>query len=306
MFVNAAEAIRLLSTLNNQHPAIKFELELPTNESGNSLSLLDFTVRIQPNEAQGLYFDFYRKTARKDIFVHSDSALPSHSKLAIARNERRRIHERCSEEGTRDRHDSRFNETLQRHGYSEEFIRHSRTLHRPSTQRQQQRDQGPIFYLEVPYLGDRTDYALRRSFRREGMNVRIYHRSYSLRTALNNQRPAPTTCALNGCSINSGEKCLAKNVVYELTCPRCLLTYIGSTIRHLHTRVREHLQQATSSYHSHCTTCQRTPYTANVKILARERDAVDVRLKEALLIAKRRPALNSREEREDLHDFIFL
>ena len=92
---NKEQALALLNELNRQHQNIKFEIELPENDE---LSLLDFTVRV--NTSAGPLFEFYRKPARKNIFVNYNSSLPEKAKLSFIRNEYRRIENRCSENDT--------------------------------------------------------------------------------------------------------------------------------------------------------------------------------------------------------------
>ena len=41
-------------------------------------------------------FDFYKKAAKKTLFINFNSNIPSPTKLAIIRNERKRINKRCS------------------------------------------------------------------------------------------------------------------------------------------------------------------------------------------------------------------
>jgi hypothetical protein len=53
------------------------------------------------------------------------------------------------------------------------------------------------------------------------------------------------------CTLNELTLCLKKNVVYEVECNRCHGTYFGSTIRPLHQRIKEHLQQTSSAVFQH-------------------------------------------------------
>ena len=83
------------STMNNLHPKLKFEIEKPAiTPSGHSLSLLDFKVTICKDGKSS--FEFYKKTAKKPIFVHHQSAIPKKSKINFIRNEGKRIENKCS------------------------------------------------------------------------------------------------------------------------------------------------------------------------------------------------------------------
>ena len=66
------------STMNNLHPKLTFEIEKPEiTPSSHSLSLLYFKVTISKDGKSS--FEFYKKTAKKPIFVHHQSAIPKKS-----------------------------------------------------------------------------------------------------------------------------------------------------------------------------------------------------------------------------------
>ena len=73
--------------INKVHPNLKFEIEKPeTTPSGLSLSLLDFKVTISKDGNSS--FEFYKKPAKKPLFAHHQSAIPTKSKIKfIATNE---------------------------------------------------------------------------------------------------------------------------------------------------------------------------------------------------------------------------
>ena len=91
--------------------------------------------------------------------------------------------------------------------------------------------------------------------------------------------------------------CFAQNVVYNVRCARCKKEYIGSTIRHLHTRIKEHLTSRVSAVYTHAQQCS-GQFT--VRILARARDETDLRIKEAIYITRNLPELNQKEEMLDV------
>ena len=98
------------------------KLRNPTlHPRGCSLSLLDFTVRL--TEEGKAEFEFYKKKAKKPLFVHHKSALPKHSKVNIIRNERKRISQRCSTEATTSKHNSNLDGILRLNGYPEEVMK---------------------------------------------------------------------------------------------------------------------------------------------------------------------------------------
>ncbi len=294
---NEEDADRLLSVFNEQHPNIKFELEKPTHN--NQLSLLDFTVLF--SSTGGATFSFYKKCAKKPIFVHSNSAIPDQQKMAIIRNERHRIQERCTDAHDQSNNQAAFDVILTNHGYSSTTIHRSRRpliKRRPSQQNDPHRE---VLYLRTPYVSDSLDYSIRKIYEREGLNVRITHRSHTLRQELNSNKKH-AQCSMEGCSMRN-KLCYRKNVVYSMKCSICSAQYVGCTVRHLHQRVREHLTGPESAIHGHLQ--YHVGATWNIEVIASERDIVDLRIAEALHISRRKPALNSKDEIKDMAQYIF-
>ena len=115
---------QLIQALNFQHQHIKFEIELPTeNNHTYTLSLLDFSVNINTNNSNETTFKFYRKTARKNIFVNYNSNLPTTSKINFIKNERLRILERCSRKKDNQQCQIDFDKTLRLNDYPCNILR---------------------------------------------------------------------------------------------------------------------------------------------------------------------------------------
>ena len=134
---NEEKANEFHDTMNGLHPRLKFEIEKPTaSPEGLSLSLLDFKVTITTNGESS--FEFYKKPAKKPLFVHDQSTLPKCSKTNFIRNERRRIQQRYSTQITSNKHDRDFDNILRLNGYPERTINETKHLqkhHRdPQTQ----------------------------------------------------------------------------------------------------------------------------------------------------------------------------
>ena len=109
------------STMNNLHPKLKFEIEKPEiTPSGHSLSLLDFKVTISKDGKSS--FEFYKKTAKKPIFVHHQSAIPRKLKVNFIRNEQKRIEDKCSTKTIARKHQNTFDDVLRLNGYPKSII----------------------------------------------------------------------------------------------------------------------------------------------------------------------------------------
>ena len=151
-------------------------------------------------------------------------------------------------------------------------------------------------YLKVPHISERLDHRITNIFRKEGIPVRIAHKSYTLTKALSHKITEPT-CTRDNCPIAHTKLCLLRNAVYQITCKNCNQHYIVSTTRFIHDRVKEHLKSDNSSVKKHTSRRQNKDYKGiEVKIIVLENDPVNLRLFEAFYIRKNKPTFNSREE----------
>ena len=167
-----------------------------TTPNGLSLSLLDFKVTI--SEAGRSSFEFYKKTAKKPLFIHHQSAIPKKSKINFIRNERKRIEDRCSTQTTSIKHQNMFDDILRINGYLEDNI--DQTKHPQSHQRNSPPPNVELSYLEIPYISQRLNHKITNIFRKEGIPVRVAHRPYTLRRAfLRNGTQAERICTRVNC-----------------------------------------------------------------------------------------------------------
>ena len=192
--------------------------------------------------------------------------------------------------------------TLSLNGYPRSFIQ---SITSETAQQQQQqhvsatRNHNEWLYLRVPYVSDAIDRKLTRVFKNEVFPVRIVHKSTSLRQVLCKKEDKQPNCSRLNCKTSLQKICFRKNVVYKIICNRCRNRYIGSTIRHLHDRIKEHMTQSASSVFSHLRACQQDNidiFNVTVEIITTENDPVNLRLKEAMHIRKEKPQINTREE----------
>ena len=89
---SVTQANALLKHLNDKHPTIKFELELPDTE--RFLPILDIKLKIR--EDGTIEHKLYRKAANKGLTLHFKSNHPISVKRAVVQNElpraERRMH----------------------------------------------------------------------------------------------------------------------------------------------------------------------------------------------------------------------
>jgi len=286
------EAENIFKIMNGVNEYIKFKIEHP--DSTNSIRLLDFCLTID-NDGD-FNFCFYRKAAKKNTFPHARSALPMEIKKAAIHNELERISQRCSTATDKIRETSKFVGEVKSRGYGE-------IKEKPTRVRRQKRDpnDSDSCFFQFPFINDSSHHAIKRIFRSENLPVRIYSKNKTLRSLLN-RRKTTESCNIRNCYVNNPKLCNVKMCVYELQCTQCSNSYIGSTIRQLHSRVKEHLQQESSSVFRPKKQCNGD---FKISILSRDRIPNRLRFKEAVFIQQKNPQLNNKFEREELLHLIF-
>ena len=70
--------------------------------------------------------------------------------------------------------------------------------------------------------------------------------------------------------------------IYRLICLKCNNFYIGSKIRSLHIRIKEHLNTRTSSFDKHLIKCENNDNIFSIKIEVIVRNVGNLRIKEVL------------------------
>ncbi|XP_022786007.1 uncharacterized protein LOC111326305 [Stylophora pistillata] len=257
--------------INNLHPNLRFENEKLKNQktpNGMSLSLLDFKVTISKDGNSS--FEFYQRPAKKPLFVHYQSAIPTKSKLASIRNERKRIEDRCSSHISATQHLNAFDGILRLNDYPESNIEQSKHPQHPQSNSQPANTEWS--YLKISYISERLNHRISNIFKKENIPIRISHKSFTLRHALS-QTPKVRKCTRDKCPISNTGLCLRRNVVYQLTCNSCKQQYIGRTKRFIQDRVREHLNNGNSSVKKHIYSCQNKDHESiDVEIFMNEND----------------------------------
>ena len=87
---------------------------------------------------------------------------------------------------------------------------------------------------------------------------------------------------------------LQSNVVYQITCSQCKLSYVGQTSRHLQQRFKEHIGSQ-GLLRKHFETCDVSPSFDMIEILGKEKFE-KLLILEALFIAEIKPSLNTKDE----------
>ena len=221
------------------------------------MSLLDFKVTISKDGNSS--FEFYKKPAKKPLFVHHQSAIPTKSKLNFIRNEQKRIEDRCSSHISATQHLNTFDDILHLNGYPEKSI--EQTKRPQKTQRNPQPAKTEWSYLKIPYISERLNHRITNIFRKENIPLRIAHKYYTLKQA-QSHTSTERKYTRDKCPISNAGLCLRRNAVYQLMCNSCDQQYIGSMTRFIHNRVKEHLNNENSSVKKRIYSCQNKDYRA--------------------------------------------
>ena len=249
-------------------------------------------------------FDYYKKSAKKPIFINYHSALPVRSKINFVRNEKKRILDRCSTEVQKKTASQHFSNILELNDYPKQLNYATSGANR--LQRNEFKNED-MSYLKIPFVSDDIDDRVSVIFQELNLPVRITHNSYTMRDALTRKRRNDTQCHWKSCLNTEKEICLKEMTVYRIICMNCQKFYIGSTIRKLHTRVTEHLKTRSSSVFQHVKICQPGIDHPRISttILAQDRDPINLRFREAMEIKKAHPSINNKNEMSDYQHLIF-
>ena len=134
-----------------------------------------------------------------------------------------------------------FDDILRMNGHPEDST--DQTKHPQRHQRNSPAPNVDWSYLKIPYISERLNHKITNIFRKEGIPVRVAHRSYTLRRAPSrNGTQAERICTRDNCPTSKTKSCLLRNAVYQIT-------YNNQLQPTLH---REH-------YTFHPRSCKRTP-----------------------------------------------
>jgi hypothetical protein len=277
-------AMEILQTFNSLHRNIKYEIEFPNNDG--SLSLLDFTLRIKNGIVDT---SPYTKPIKSGIFMNGMTSLPSTLKDHVISNEWNRIKSKCA---------NRTEMRIQRECFQQKLTSNQHQKFpalRFNERRKASSVQKPIFYLNIPFISDECNTLIKRALQPIGFHIRLSHRSKQLKEYFKSPSPPASfhhqQCKLRDCPLK-GKLCFMKLIVYQITCNSCQQFYIGSTKKHFHLRIKEHMSMKQSNLFQHKSTCNGN---WSFKILSRSQSVADMRMKEAILINELHPTINKKE-----------
>ncbi len=203
-----------------------------------------------------------------------------------------RIRDRCSSDDALREANHTFSRTLTTMGYDQRSVTH--LLQRQSKARKRIPQTQTRYFMKMPYHNESLNKQIRRVFADEGLNIVLAQRSTTLRSALERKhKQVQHNCTLANCTLKSARLCHQSRVVYSIQCSSCMASYIGSTMRAFHVRLKEHLALKSGAVYLHKLNCK-SPFT--YEILDRAPSELSLRIKESFHIKSNMPTLNRRDE----------
>ena len=289
MFHNEPDALSFFNYLNLQHPNIKFTFE---KEYNNQISFLDIHITKSTDKC---FTSVFHKKTYTGLLLNFLSFSPLNYKAGLVRtlvDRARKINNSLS--GFR----SDVNKlifTLKRNCFPSHFIdkiikiyneKHPFSTSSTSSS-ERGRDNENLRYFRLPYIGHYSKITQKRLttiINRYCLpfEIKLVFSQYKIKNLFSFKDPIPSN--------------LKSGVVYKFTCAVCNSRYIGETMRHLSTRIREHTSTDKNSHiykHFLSSPNCKPHYTDSCfTILDTANFSSTLKIKEALYINKFKPELN--------------
>ena len=292
LFKSTDQIPQFLDFLNRQHPNIKFTCEI---ESNFTLPFLDISI-IRKN---GVFeTSVYQKPTFTGLFTNFHSFIPSQYKCNLISSLVHRLYNICSNYENFQTQLESLRQILNRNSYPTRlFYSCVRTFLDKVSQPKPivHSVSKKVLYFSLPYTGKhslqiRTQISRLCSSAYPHLNIRFVFRP-TLRLSHLFSFKDKILKALRSC------------VVYSFKCRCCSASYLGQTVRHLHTRVSEHLgfsaltgrkscSPVMSSIFSHLNSTGHTASLDDFQILSSCSSPDELLVRESLLISKYKPSLN--------------
>lgn len=296
LFKDASHVAKFLEYMNDKHPNIEFTCEM---EENGTLPFLDLSL-CRDNQGR-ITTSIYRKPTFSGVYTHFDSFMPNAYKYSLFYTLLYRIKRLCSTDALFRAEIPVLKNIFSLNGYCSGFLNScvQKFLSRVhSTREKVATVPCKEVYLVLPYLGV-LSHSLKRRITKlcERMLPQtkchvIFKSSYRIRSMFLFKDKVPLA--------------LRSHIVYKYTCGGCSATYIGKSVRHLRTRISEHLgvsprtlqpvsnhdQSAVSDHHRTCAHNYK-PCFENFTVIGNATYDEELRIKEALFIIRDKPELNT-------------
>jgi len=292
LFDNDDVIVKFQEYMNLQHANIHFTSEVEENDS---IPFLDvFVTRI----ADTFVTSVYRKPTFSGVYTHYDSFLPSKYKTGLVTTLLFRAYTISSSWTAIDSEIKVITDCMIRNGYPDHILCRLTSaflngLHTKKPPQEPSTSQN--LQIVLPFLGTFTrkvEIKIKKSVRQflPTYNITfVYRAATRLRTMFAFKDRVPSY--------------LAAGIVYKFTCGGCNSTYIGESVRHAKRRYCEHMGvsalsgkplkgQNSTNVRDHLKRCNAVSSLENFKIICRDSNEINLRIKESLFINKDSPDIN--------------
>lgn len=273
-----------LQEINSYHPNLRFTIE---REHENCIPFLDMKII---HKDENLTSTWYSKSTDTGLTMNFHAIAPMKYKRSVVSGMIYRIHHACSTWKNFTESVEKAKILLQNNQYPPSFYNPiiERTLNKilqikeTNEQQQEAEPEGEKKLVFLQYRGKVTEN-FERSLKHVNAPCKIVTTIRKLKTVLPSLKPAV-------------EKCMKSGLVYQITCSRCQSCYVGQTVRHLLTRVKEH-KRAGTPVGNHFRACDSNLTMDDVKIIATSRKSnYHLMTLEALCIRTIKPSINTKDE----------
>ena len=283
-----------LSKLNDINPNLKFTSEIGPSQ----LSFLDTCISVPTSDEESFTSKVFRKSTYTGLMLNVSAMCPQKWKFGLIQCFLHRAYMISSSWLLFSKEVDFLRDVFWKNGYPKELfdscLRHFLNLKhvRDNADSKVEYDKVETIFL-IPYIGLPAvifGRKLKRLLKEYYcMDVKVVFSSFKVKNyfSLKCHTPVP----------------LKANVVYQFTCLRdANSTYIGKTIRHLVTRVKEHSTSpsAIKEHLSSCTTCKDDYSCNSFKVIDSANSDFEVSIKEALYIKHKNPNLNKQLSTEGM------
>ena len=283
-YINYEE--KWLQYINEQHPNIKFTVELETDKK---LSFLD--VLLEHNNKQGFSTcTFYKKTYT-GLLTNYHSFTSSCYKFGLIKTLVDRSFKINSSWSGFDRDCNTICKNLQKNCFPKHVIEryiNAYVNQKHTDQSEKVESDLELRYFKLPFIGQFSSLAQKKINKIVGKycngstKIKIIFTPFKIGSMFSTKDLIPRS--------------LKSQVVYKFTCPGCNASYIGETNRRFSTRIMEHLSKDKSSHiYKHLSeseNCRNVSDDNCFIILDQAQTKYQLKIKEALHIQWQQPSLN--------------
>ena len=277
-----------LTEINNYHPNLHFTIE---RESENCIPFLDMKIM---HRGEKLTSTWYSKSTDTGLTMNFHALAPTKYKRSVVSGMIYRIHHACSTWKDFSESIQKAKIMLENNQYPPSFYnpiieqtltKICQTTETETGEEEQHQEEEPepekkLVFLQ--YRGKVTEN-FERSLQRVNAPCKIISTIRKLKTVLPSLKPPV-------------EKSMKSGLVYQITCSRCQSCYVGQTVRHLLTRLKEH-KRAGTPVGNHFRNCDTSLTIDDVKIIATScKSNYHLMTLEALCIKTIKPAINTKDE----------